>query len=98
MQEHDSKSAPKNASGADQRKVPLSCLLADIEGQITSIQRIITGINDLLIIENPETTYRRNKSALELSWYLESLTSAVSATVLQAIETHDAANAGNEGV
>ncbi|NSY12469.1 hypothetical protein G6L14_10630 [Agrobacterium vitis] len=70
---------------------PLTCLLADIEGQITSIQRIVAGINDLLVIEDPETTYRRNKTALELSWYLETLTDAVSQSVLAAIDAQDVA-------
>ncbi|MUZ63499.1 hypothetical protein [Agrobacterium vitis] len=78
-----------NTRPAGRKAPPLPCLLADIEGQITSIQRIVAGINDLLVIEDPETTYRRNKTALELSWYLETLTDAASQSILKAIQLQE---------
>ncbi|ACM36668.1 MULTISPECIES: hypothetical protein [Rhizobium/Agrobacterium group] len=98
MRKHDSKTVPGLASHQQPsiKPEPLVCLLADVEGKILSIQRIVCAINDLLVIEDPETTYRRNKSALELAWYLEGLVGDAEKYLLTVIETQER-NESREG-
>ncbi|NSY21879.1 hypothetical protein [Agrobacterium vitis] len=100
MRKHNSKSTPGLARPrpTSRKPVPLACLLANVEGKITSIQRIVYAINDLLVIEDAETTYRRNKSALELSWYLEGLVDDAEKYLITVIETQERNEAEQEGI